>query len=413
MFNPFKLFKKKSSISSSALHKFFSFGGERIVSQNATAFASVDLICSAFAGLSGHVFNADTKEQVKGHPLSVLLKRPNLDEDHFSFFYNSAKDYYGDGNVYYYKYYDEDGELMSLFRLNPKSVTVTRDLETNQKLFTCSGQTYDSGTVLHIASRYGYDGLTGMSIFSECEEIFSLAYELDAFTNVAFNNSIGKRLVIDITKEYPDVTEEQVEELKRKFINDYAKVRNAGVPLIKHGKFEYSVIDSEARDNRSSQLIENRRFCEKEISKLFGVPLSFLNGDTSGDLESQYTFFIEGAIRPLATTFEEAINRLIPYEEREDVYFEYSYNSLMKTSLQTRIDTYLKQITGGILSVNEVRKKENLSEIEAGNTNFVPANLMPLRRDVIDNYMASAKLKGQELAEEKNDHQAIGDDKGL
>jgi HK97 family phage portal protein len=411
VFNPFKIFRKKNSVNSRDLQKIFGFGGESVVSQNATAFASIDLICSAFASLSGHVYGAETREQIKYHPLNTLLRHPNIDEDHFTFFYNSAKDYYGNGNVYYYKYYNDEGELLSLFRLNPSAVKVTRDPVTNQKLFTYSGQTYTSDTILHIASRYGYNGLIGTSIFSECKDIFNLAYELDAFTNVSFNNSIGKRLIIDITKEYPDVTKEQIEELKRMFIENYAKVRNAGVPLIKHGKIDYSVIDSEVQDNRASQLIENRQFGEKEISKLFGVPLSFLNGDIKGDLESLYTFFIEGAIRPLATTFEEAINRLIPYEEREDVYFEYSYNSLMKTSLQTRIDTYSKQIINGILSINEVRKKENLPGVEAGNTNFVQANLMPLRQDIIDNYMASAKLKGQDL--ENNDHPTMGDDKGL
>jgi hypothetical protein len=87
----------------------------------------------------------------------------------------------------------------------------------------------------------------------------------------------------------------------------------------------------------------------------------------------------------------------------------------MKTSLQTRIDTYAKQLTNGILSPNEVRRKENLSEIEAGDTLFVQANLMPLRQDVIDSYMAGAKIKEQELNTDSPDtngnHSNMGDDK--
>jgi hypothetical protein len=89
----------------------------------------------------------------------------------------------------------------------------------------------------------------------------------------------------------------------------------------------------------------------------------------------------------------------------------------LKTSLQTRIDTYAKQINNSILSPNEVRRKENLPEIEMGDTHFIAANLLPLRRDVIDSYMAGAKLKQQELNEEspntQGNHSNIGDDKGM
>jgi hypothetical protein len=138
-------------------------------------------------------------------------------------------------------------------------------------------------------------------------------------------------------------------------------------------------------------------------------------------MESLYTIFIENAIRPLATSFEQAINKLIPLYERSKLYFEYSYNSLLKTSLQTRIDTYTKQITNGILSPNEVRRKENLPEVEAGDTHFIAANLLPLRKDVIDSYMAGAKLKQLEVEQSLNEnspgtqgnHSNLGDDKGL
>jgi hypothetical protein len=87
----------------------------------------------------------------------------------------------------------------------------------------------------------------------------------------------------------------------------------------------------------------------------------------------------------------------------------------MKTSLQTRIETYTKQITNGILSINEVRKKENLpsTDEEAGDTLFVQANLMPLKDSVINAYMSGAKLKQQELNTDspntQGDHSNLGD----
>jgi HK97 family phage portal protein len=248
-----------------------------------------------------------------------------------------------------------------------------------------------------------------------CNKIFSNTAEIDDFINNSFNNSIGNRLIIDITKEYPTATEEQLQQIRNMFLQNYAGLKNAGKPLIKSGKIDYGKIETDFKDNRANQLVENRQFQEKEVAKLFGVPLALLNGTETANMESLYTIFIENAIRPLATCFEQAINKLIQFGE--PIYFEYSYNSLLKTSLQTRIDTYSKQITNGILSPNEVRRKENLPDIEAGDTLFVQANLMPLRQDVVDSYMAGAKIKEQLLNIDSPDtngnHSNIGDDKGL
>jgi len=73
----------------------------------------------------------------------------------------------------------------------------------------------------------------------------------------------------------------------------------------------------------------------------------------------------------------------------------------------------------GILSINEIRAKENLPPVEGGDTHWLPANMMPVKQDIIDSYMAGAKLKqleyGQKLNEESpgidGDHLPMGDDK--
>jgi HK97 family phage portal protein len=409
------LFKRKNA-RTDTIQKIFSNSSDIITGKDSTSFAAIDLICSSFANLSGSFYDKRTKQALKEHNLYELINNPNFDDTKFQFFYSSAKDYFCEGNIFWYKYDNEDGEVISLFRLNPNNVVVKRDLS-NQKIYVYNGIEYDYRKILHIPSRFGFDNLKGKSIFSMCNQIFRNTAEIDDYVNSSFNNSIGNRLIIDITKEYPNATEEQLLQLRNKFLQNYTGIRNAGKPLIKSGKIDYSKIETDFKDNRANQLIENRNFQEQEISKLFGIPLSLLKGTETVNIESLYTIFIENAIRPLATSFEQAINKLIPFDERMNIYFEYSYNSLLKTSLQTRIDTYSKQIINGILSPNEVRRKENLPEIEAGDTHFLGANLMPLTDEIIESYMANAKLKQQELNTDfpntNGNHSAIGDDKGL
>jgi HK97 family phage portal protein len=328
----FNIFKRKNE-RAETIQKIFSNSSDIITGKDSTSFSAMDLICSSFANLTGYFYNKNTKQALKEHNLYELISNPNYDETKFTFFYNCAVDYLN-GNCFLYKYDNEDREIVSLFRLNPNNVVVKRNLN-NQKIYVYNGIEYDYRKILHIPSRYGYDGLKGKSIFSMCNKIFSNTAEIDDFINNSFNNSIGNRLIIDITKEYPNATEEQLLQLRNKFLQNYSGIKNAGKPLIKSGKINYEKIETDFKDNRANQLVENRQFQEKEIAKLFGVPLALLNGTETSNMESLYTIFIENAIRPLATCFEQAINKLIHLGE--PIYFEYSYNSLLKTSFKQEL----------------------------------------------------------------------------
>jgi HK97 family phage portal protein len=373
------------------------------------------LICNAFAGLSGNFYNKINRGSVN-HRLEELINEPNTDEIKFNFFYNSAKDYFS-GNVFWYMY-DIEGEVVSLFRINQNDVRVQRDVNTNEKLFYYNGNVYKNDKILHIPSRFNYDGLTGHSIFDTCRTIFNNAANIDSYVKNTFNNSVGQRLIIDISSGMPDITNEQIEKLKEKFVRDYAGIENAGMPLIKRKGMEYSNINSGLGDNRAQQLEENRKFQEKEIAKILGVPMSLLNGEGGGDMETLYTLFLDNAVKPLATAFEQSINRyLLSPIDRQTIYFEYNYNSLLRVNTQTRIDTYIKEMRNGILTPNEVREKENLSltDQKAGDNLYIQANLMPLRDEQIEALLASARLKLQELSHSDEFHsenpKSIGDDK--
>jgi len=386
---------------------------------DATSWAAVDMIASSMANLTGHFYNRRTRQALpSNHTLHDLLEWPNADETRFQFMYSSVVDYFVHGNIYWYKYTNEEGIITSLFRIDPTKITLKRN-SMNQKVFTYNGNEYRTDKILHIPSRHGYDGLKGKSIFSECGNIFKLSRELDEYVDNSFSNSIGNRLIIDITKFIESASKDDIRDIKADFMQNYTGIKNAGKPLIKHNGVEYSNIETKTPTNQASQLLENRQHQEKEIAKLFGIPLTLLNGSETANLESIYVLYIESAIKPLATQFEQAINRLIFSHQRSRLYFEYSYNSLMKTSLNDRVAAYARQMQIGILSINEIRAKENLPPVEGGDTHWLPANMMPVKQDIIDSYMAGAKLKqlefGQKLNEESpgidGDHLPMGDDK--
>jgi HK97 family phage portal protein len=417
MFNIFK--RKKNPI------KFvtFSYPYDGLLGNDSTSFASIDLICSSFASLGFDFYNSWNKEKT-GHELKELLLDPNGETTRFDFFYHSAKHIFCNGNCFWYKY-DMEGRVVSLFLINPLDVRVQRDPVSNEKLFYYNGGVYTKDKIIHIPSRFGFDGLIGQSLFTVCREIFNNAARLDDYVKNAFQHSTGKRLVIDLSGA-GDLDDTQLALYKEKFIRNYTGIENSGVPLIKRRGVDYNVVDSEMNTNQAAQLRENREFNEREIAKLLRVPIELLSNNGK-DLETVYTLFLDHAVRPLATQFEQAINKfLLSPLERQNIYFEFSYNSLLKTNLQTRVETYVKQLSNGILTINEVRQKENLPMQEAGDNLFIQGNLLPLKNEVVDSFMASARLKNfelQQLEKEQGESespssdfhsenpQGIGDDK--
>jgi len=382
--------------------------------QDATSWAAVDMIAAAIANLSGSFYERDSRTEVSNHPVYNLLRNPNPDESRFEFLYSSVVDYFEHGNVFWY-IYDTDGEPTSLFRLQPSTVGVGRDLD-NRKVFNYNGKEYRSDKIIHIPSRFGYDGLRGRSIFSACHNIFRLSRELDEYLNNTFNNSVGSRLVLDLKME-KDTPKEDIERFQRQFAADYTGLKNAGKPLFKNPRVNFETLDTKLPTNQASQLQENRAFQEKEIAKLFGIPLALLSGENkSNNIESLFILFVQNAVLPVATQFEQAISKLALYRQ---IYFEFSYNSLMKTNIGERFACYDKQLSMGLLSINEARRKENLPPIEGGDIHWMRNHHMPVKEEIADSYMAGAKLKQLQYEQQLNsyspgvagNHSALGDDR--
>ena len=387
----------------------YSSGNLPLVSDDSTAFACVDKIASSFAALNYAVYDSRTRQKAARSHLMAILKEPNTEERHFNFFYQSAVDYFS-GGCYWLKVMSA-GELVSLFRLPPHLVMERRSETSREREYMYQGDVYTSREVLFIPSRFSYNTLRGgQSIYNAARSVFDTARDLESYTQSAFTNgTMGRRLVIDVQGALPNITEEQAAEIRNSFAASYGGARNAGKPLLKKKGFEFSELGA-AVDNRAQELLDNRKFQEHEVAKVFGIPEGILNTTAETNLENTFTVFNEFAIRPLAMQFQEAINTLLD-EDRQ--YFEFDFNGVMKVSLASRIDAYSKQINAGLLSPNEARAKENLPPIEAGDTFFMPSNMMPLTPEVIEAYMAKQKNEAAMMNPTDPDaqHFAGGDDK--
>lgn len=372
------------------------------VGTDSVAFSDMDRIASGVASLNYAIYNAGDHMKTKSHSLYEVLKEPSLEERHFNFFYQSTIDYFNGGVFWLVRRYE--GEISSLFRLDPRQVTIRRNVKTNKREFVHNGVIYAQRDIVYIPSRFNYSTRAGgQSIFDAVTSVFDTSRKVELYAQKSFDNGVGKRMVVDVTG-LGDLTEDQISELKTNFNAEYTGIQNAHKSLFKKKGIEFGEFGSSG-DNSAQQLSENRKIQRERINDVFQIP------QDQNDVERYFMLLNEFAIKPIALQFQEAINTLL---DENRYFFEFDYNGLMKTSLQQRIDSYTKQINNGLLSLNEVRAKENLPPIEAGDTHFMPVNMMPWNDDIKEAYMAKQKneaAKNTDPTDPDTQHIPQGDDK--
>jgi HK97 family phage portal protein len=92
--------------------------------------------------------------------------------------------------------------------------------------------------------------------------------------------------------------------------------------------------------------------------------------------EAQNLEFLTHSLRPWLTRIEQAIERSLLVDA--NVYVEFTTGDLLRTDLKTRYDAYRTALAAGWMSVNEVRRLENLPAVAGGDEIYRPMNMEKL-----------------------------------
>lgn len=155
---------------------------------------------------------------------------------------------------------------------------------------------------------------------------------------------------------------------------------NAGTKLLPFG-FKYQRITITPDE---AQFIETRKFQAEEICRIYSVPPSLVqlpSQTTYNNVEQQNLQFARHTIAPWAKRIEQEIDRkLIQSFERPDIYSKFNMNDLYRGDLAGRTNFYTQMLQSGVMSINEVRTKEQLNPVEGGDTHTVQVNQIALDR---------------------------------
>ena len=167
---------------------------------------------------------------------------------------------------------------------------------------------------------------------------------------------------------------------------------NAGTKLLPFG-FKYQRITITPDE---AQFIETRKFQAEEICRIYSVPPSLVqlpSQTTFNNVEQQHIQFARHTITPWANRLSQEVDRkLVQPFERPQIYSRHDMTDLFRGDMAARASFYRKMLNTGVLSINEVRAKEDLNPVAGGDTHTVAVNQIAL--DTFQAY--SAKISSNE-----------------
>lgn len=191
------------------------------------------------------------------------------------------------------------------------------------------------------------DGSTGIGLTQELGKTLETAYDTLLYQLSLVKSGGNKK---GFLKAQRRLGQEEINTLKRAWRNMYAN-NSENVVVLNNGlEFQES-----SNSSVEMQLDQNKRTLADEINRIFHIYEDF-----------ELTF--KEAIYPIVKAFETALNRdLLLEKEKGSYFFEFDVKEIIKASLRERYEAYKLAKETGFLTLNEIRKAENLEEIEGLN----------------------------------------------
>jgi HK97 family phage portal protein len=329
-------------------------------------WSAVSLISDTIATLpvDSYVRSDGTRRPYRPRP--AWVDQPDVDMTRQAHYQQVLVSLLVSGNSYTRIFRNSNGDVVNLVVLDPQTVTVRRSA-LGRKIFLVDGEekTLDSESVIHITDLIQPGSLTGLSRVERLKEALGLSSAMQTFASRFFGAGATTQGII----EFPgNLTPEQAKNLRDGFDSAHRGFRKAHKTGVLSGGASYK---QTTVPNDAAQFLESRRFSVEEIARAFNIPLSFMGvpGTQSyASVEQNAIQFVTHTLRPYIEKLEWSYSRLLPNE----AFLAFNTNGLLRGDFNSRISAYATGLQSGFMSVNDVRRLEDMSPAEGGDQYRVP-----------------------------------------
>jgi HK97 family phage portal protein len=330
-------------------------------------FSAVSLISDTISTLPVDALYKADGEIYPFRPRPAWVDQPDVDNTRQAHYQQVLVSLLVSGNSFTRVFRDPSGEIVNLVVLDPTTVEIKRNA-LGRKMFQVEKESklLTSEEIIHITDLLEPGALRGMSRVSKLSDALGVASALQSYAATFFGQGATTAGVIEFPG--PLLTAEQAKTLQDGFDNRHKGWKRAHKTGILSGGATYK---QTTVPNDSAQFLESRRFAVEEIARAFNIPLHMLGvPDTASyaSVEQNAIQFVTHTLRPYVEKIEWAYTRLLP----TPAYLKFNVNGLMRGDFQTRIQAYSVASQAGFMSINDIRKLEDLRSVEGGDVYRVP-----------------------------------------
>jgi len=356
---------------------------EHTVMRIGAVYACIALIAGAVASMPLHIYrrhpNGD-RERVS-HPLGALLnEQPHqmLSAAVFWEYGITALMLHGDSFVEIVRGSGKSvAQAVALVPHNPVSVTVdVMEMAGHTRLVyivpddrTGGTRILDQDDMLHVPGT-GFNGRRGVSpLRNALLSAGGVSLAADEYSAAFFAN--GARPDFALTAA-GDITEEQADVLRQTWLVRYGGSGKAHLPAVLAGGLQVKELTMNSED---AQLLATRRFQVEDIARIYGVPPHMIGSTEKttswgSGVETMGIGFVTFTLQRYLTKFQQEYNRKLL--RGTSFFTEFVTAGLKRGDTKSRYEAHRIALgragEPGFLTLNEVRRIENLPPVPNGDT---------------------------------------------
>ncbi len=246
---------------------------------------------------------------------------------------------------------DSLGFPRSFVVLAPGAVSLS--VREGVRYYSVAGRRYDAEDVLHIRGLTLPGNDVGLGPLAMQRRALGLAI---AGEDHAAELYVNGAIPAGVLSSEAELTQAEADAAKASFVAAHGGRQRS--PAVLSGGMDYKTLSFSASD---LELVESRRFSAQQICTIFGVPswivgVGSTDSRTYSNVQDDNRAFVSWTLRPWLTRVEQSLSTLLPRGQEA----KFNLDALLRADTTTRYAAHSTALSGGWLSVAEIRAIEDL-----------------------------------------------------
>ncbi len=325
-------------------------------------FSAISLISDTVSTLPLDAYVRRNGNRIAMRPKPAWVSKPDVDTTREAFYGSIIVSLLLDGNAFI-RIYRQGSTIVNMNVLDPSKVRITRN-GLGRVMFHLEGESrvLTTDDVIFIPDVVKPGTLRGVSRVDSLRDNFGLAMALENYAARFFGQGATTQGII----EFPDeLTFDEMKSLQQSFDSRHKGWKNAHKTGILSGGAKYK---ETSVTNDQAQFIDSRRMAVEDVARAFNVPphLLGLPGTNSyASVEQNNLAWVTHCLRPIIQKIEGAFSPLLAESPNgREAFLKFNIDGLLRADINSRSAAYSTGLQAGYLTINDVRRLEDLSRIE-------------------------------------------------